>query len=94
MIRLHTAWMGIPASTCAAHMRLVLLLIQVLLYRQQQMSDILQYGWFSWNMDSLPEGKRSGSVFSAAVCKIQASKRYIKSLPLVPKDKRREGSAV
>ena len=28
-----------------------------------------------------------GSVFSAAVCKIQASKRYIKSLPLVPKDK-------
>ena len=30
----------------------------------------------------------SGSVFSAAVCKIQASKRYIKSLPLEPKDKR------
>ena len=25
------------------------------------------------------------SVFSAAVCKIQASKRYIESLPLVPK---------
>ena len=33
---------------------------------------------------SLPEG----SVFNAAVCKIQASKRYIKSLPLVLKDKR------
>ena len=33
-------------------------------------------------------GQESGSVFSAAVCKIQASKRYIKSLPLVPKDKR------
>ena len=26
-------------------------------------------------------GQESGSVFSAAVCKIQASKRYIKSLP-------------
>ena len=33
-------------------------------------------------------GQESGSVFSAAVCKIQASKRYIKSLPLVLKDKR------
>ena len=33
-------------------------------------------------------GEESGSVFSAAVCKIQASKCYIKSLPLVPKDKR------
>ena len=33
-------------------------------------------------------GQESGSVFSAAVCKIQASKRYIESLPLVPKDKR------
>ena len=32
-------------------------------------------------------GQESGSVFSAAVCKIQASKRYIKSLPLIPKDK-------
>ena len=32
-------------------------------------------------------GQESGSVFSATVCKIQASKRYIKS-PLVPKDKR------
>ena len=31
---------------------------------------------------------RVGSVFSAAVCKIQASKHYIESLPLVPKDKR------
>ena len=33
-------------------------------------------------------GQESGSVFSASVCKIQASKRYIKSLPIVPKDKR------
>ena len=33
-------------------------------------------------------GQESGSVFSAAVCKIQASKCYIESLPLVPKDKR------
>ena len=32
-------------------------------------------------------GQESGSVFSAAVCKIQASKRYIESLPLVPKEK-------
>ena len=32
-------------------------------------------------------GQESGSVFSAAVCKIQASKQYIESLPLVPKDK-------
>ena len=28
-------------------------------------------------------GQKLGSVFSAAVCKIQASKRYIESLPLV-----------
>ena len=28
------------------------------------------------------------SVFSAAVCKIQASERYIESLPLVLKDRR------
>ena len=27
-------------------------------------------------------GQESGSAFSAAVCKIQASKRYIESLPL------------
>ena len=33
-------------------------------------------------------GEESGSVFSTAVCKTQASKRYIESLPLVPKDKR------
>ena len=33
-------------------------------------------------------GQELGSVFSAAVCKIQASKWYIKSLPLVLKDKR------
>ena len=33
-------------------------------------------------------GHELGSLFIAAVCKIQASKHYIKSLPLVPKDKR------
>ena len=33
-------------------------------------------------------GQELGSVFSAAVRKIQASKRYIKFLPLVLKDKR------
>ena len=33
-------------------------------------------------------GQESGSVFSAAVCKIQASKRCVESLPLVLKDKR------
>ena len=33
-------------------------------------------------------GQESGSVFSAVTFKTQASKRYIKSLPLVPKDKR------
>ena len=33
-------------------------------------------------------GQESGSGFSAAVCKIQASKGYIESLPLVLKDKR------
>ena len=33
-------------------------------------------------------GQKSGSGFSAAVYKIQASKHYIKSLPFVPKDKR------
>ena len=32
-------------------------------------------------------GQESGSVFSAALCKIQASKRYIESLPLVEKNK-------
>ena len=31
-------------------------------------------------------GQESGSVFSAAVCKIQSSKCYIKSLPLAPKE--------
>ena len=31
---------------------------------------------------------RVGSVFSAAVCKIQAGERYVESLQLVPKDKR------
>ena len=29
-------------------------------------------------------GQESESAFSVAVCKIQASKRYVKSLPLVP----------
>ena len=29
-----------------------------------------------------------GSVFSTVVCKIQASEHYIKSLPLVPKNKK------
>ena len=33
-------------------------------------------------------GQESRSVFSVAVCKIQASKCYIESLPLVPKDNR------
>ena len=33
-------------------------------------------------------GQELGSVFSAAVCKIQAGKCYIKFLPLVLKDKR------
>ena len=33
------------------------------------------------------DGKELGSVFSAVVCKIQASKRYIESLPLVQKIK-------
>ena len=34
-------------------------------------------------------GQESGSVFSAAVCQIQASKRYFESLPLVLKDKKK-----
>ena len=33
------------------------------------------------------EGQESGSLFSAAVCKIQASKRYVESLPLLLNDK-------
>ena len=33
-------------------------------------------------------GQESGSVFSASVCIIQASKRNVESLPLVLKDKR------
>ena len=33
-------------------------------------------------------GQELGSVFSAAVCKIQASERYVESLPLVLKDRR------
>ena len=32
-------------------------------------------------------GQESGSVFNASVCKIQASKRHVESLPLVLKDK-------
>ena len=34
-------------------------------------------------------GQKSVSGFSAAACKIQGSKYYIESLPLVVKDKRR-----
>ena len=34
------------------------------------------------------------SVFSAAVCKIQASKHYTESLPLVPKDKTKEDASL
>ena len=33
-----------------------------------------------------------GSVFSASVCIIQASKRYLESLPLVLKDKKKAAS--
>ena len=33
-------------------------------------------------------GQESGSVFSASVCIIQASKRYVESLLLVLKDRR------
>ena len=33
-------------------------------------------------------GQESGSVFSAAVYKMQSSERYVESLPLVLKDKR------
>ena len=50
-------------------------------------------GWNKAMMASMGPGFTSGgqeseSVFSTAVCKIQASKCYIESLPLVPKDKR------
>ena len=33
-------------------------------------------------------GQEPGSVFSASVCRIQASKCYVESLPLVLKDKK------
>ena len=33
-------------------------------------------------------GQESGSVFSASLCKIHASKHYVESLPLVLKDRR------
>ena len=36
-------------------------------------------------------GQESGSVFSAAVCKIQASKHYIECLPSIPKDNFSQG---
>ena len=36
------------------------------------------YRWFSWGISFTSGGQESGSVFSAAVCKIQASKRKIK----------------
>ena len=41
---------------------------------------------FHWAGSS--RGQELGSVLSAAVCKIQVSKYYIESLPLVPKAKR------
>jgi len=38
---------------------------------------------------SLPEGNSQGLCLSStAVCRIQASKRYVESLPLVLKDRR------
>ena len=43
-------------------------------------------------MASLPEGKSRGFVFSAAACRIQAGKRYIECLPLVPKDNKKAAS--
>ena len=44
-------------------------------------------GWFSWGVASLPEGKNwDVFMFGAVVCKIQARKCYIESLPPVPKD--------
>ena len=39
-------------------------------------------------------GQESGSVFSAAVRKIQASKCYIKFLLLVPKEKKKEAASL
>ena len=62
--------------------------MQVLLYRQQQTSDILLVEIVFMERGFTSGGQELESVFSAAVCKIQASKRYIKFLPLVPKDKR------
>ena len=49
---------------------------------------IFQYRWFFMGYGFTSGGQESGSVFSAAVCKIQASKCYIKFLPLVLRDKR------
>ena len=47
------------------------------------------YRWFSWGVASLNSvGQESGSVFSATVYKIQASKCYVESLPLVLTDRR------
>ena len=43
------------------------------------------YRWFSWGMASLPEGKSQGLCL---VCKIQASKHCVESLPLLLKIKR------
>ena len=53
---------------------------------QENLTTYSTYRWFSWGMASLPEGK-SWALFSAVMCNIHASKCYIKSLPLVPKDK-------
>ena len=45
------------------------------------------YRWFSWGIASLRRAS-VGVCVSTAVCKMQASKRYIESLPSVLKDKR------
>ena len=50
-------------------------------------SFLLLVDVFHGGMASLPEGKSRG-LFSAAVCKIQASKCYVEFLPLVLNDKK------
>ena len=49
---------------------------------------MLLYRLFFMGRGFTSGGQESGSVFNTAVCIIQASKRYIESLPLVLKDKR------
>ena len=47
------------------------------------------YRWFSWGVVSLPEGKSRGMcLVQCARYRLQASKRYIKSLPVVLKHER------